>query len=99
MEVVPGAEPLYNSNTLQCRELHLALVDVDGVDDSFHARFSARGKRYCYRVWNGDVRSPLRSRRTHAVARSLDLGQMTLAAKALVGRHDFSSFQAAGTPV
>lgn len=77
----------------------LAIIDVVVVDDGFHARFSARGKRYRYRVWNGDVRSPLRARRSHSEPRSLDLGQMALAAKGLVGRHDFSSFQAAGTQV
>lgn len=77
----------------------VAVVEAAVVDDGFHARFSARGKLYRYRVWNGDVRSPLRARRSHADPRVVDLGQMALAAKALVGRHDFSSFQAAGTQV
>jgi len=69
------------------------------VDDGFHARFSARGKVYRYRVWNGEVRSPLRARWTHAEPRALDLGGMSQAAKELVGRHDFASFQAAGAEV
>ncbi len=77
----------------------LAIIDAVKVDDGFHARFSARGKCYCYRVWNGDTRSPLRARRTHTEPRTLDLAQMALAAKELVGRHDFSSFQASGAEV
>ncbi len=77
----------------------VAVVDAAEVDDAFHARFSALGKVYRYRVWNGAIRSPLRARATHAEPRPLDIEQMSLAAKWLVGRHDFSSFQAAGTEV
>ncbi len=77
----------------------LAVIGVEVVSDGFHARRDARAKHYRYRVWNGPVRSPLRARRSHHVPRPLDLGAMAEASGALLGTHDFASFQAAGSSV
>ncbi|MDE0886181.1 MAG: tRNA pseudouridine(38-40) synthase TruA [Myxococcota bacterium] len=67
------------------------------VDEDFDALRSAQGKRYRYRIWNHPVRSPLRAGRFAHVPRALDVGAMAQAAQALVGEHDFQSFQAAGS--
>jgi len=67
--------------------------------DDFHARYSAIGKLYCYRVWNAPQRSPLRAARTHWVPRELGVSAMARAAEAFVGRHDFAALQAAGSEV
>src|SRR4051812_9022868 len=68
--------------------------------DSFHARFSAKGKIYRYRIWNGEVLLPLEHGRVWHVREPLDCAQMAAAAKLFVGRHDFRSFAAnRGTPV
>jgi tRNA pseudouridine38-40 synthase len=83
----------------QCMPRDLAVVDAERVADDFHARFSAVGKLYCYRVWNAETRSPLRSARTHWVARTLDVAAMSRAAEAFWGRHDFAALQAAGSDV
>src|SRR6476469_9491595 len=64
------------------------------VGESFHARFSAKGKVYRYRIWNGDVASPLENGRVWHVRGLLDHDALTKAAKLFVGRHDFSSFAA-----
>jgi tRNA pseudouridine38-40 synthase len=83
----------------QCLSDDLAVVAAERAADDFHARYSAVGKLYCYRVWNTAIRSPLRSSRAHWVARKLDIPAMSNAAEAFVGRHDFAALQAAGSDV
>lgn len=68
------------------------------VTPSFHARKSAKGKRYAYRFWVGHAACPLRRHVTHHVGR-LDLAAMRVAAGAFVGERDFRSLQAAGSSV
>jgi tRNA pseudouridine38-40 synthase len=63
--------------------------------EGFDARRSATGKRYRYRIENGPTRAPLSRQRAWQLFRPLDLEAMQLAARQLVGRHDFASFQAA----
>jgi tRNA pseudouridine38-40 synthase len=76
----------------------VAVAACAAVPDAFHARRDARAKLYRYAIWNGPVRSPLRSARTAAVAgRPLDLRAMKTAARRLVGTHDFSCFRASGS--
>ena len=65
------------------------------VDDSFHARFSARTRRYDYWLLNDPVRSPLLDRRAGWMPRPLAIEPMRQAAAMLVGRHDFSAFRSA----
>jgi len=62
------------------------------VPKSFHARFSARGKAYEYRIWNDAVRSPLAAKHAYHIPQKLDVKKMREAAKHFVGRHDFKSF-------
>ena len=75
----------------------LAVVALEPAPDDFHARYDARGKLYRYRIWNGELRSPLRAPRSHWIRAPLDLAAMRGAAKSLVGRHDFAAFQAGGS--
>ncbi|HVP28582.1 MAG TPA: tRNA pseudouridine(38-40) synthase TruA [Myxococcota bacterium] len=71
----------------------VAVRALGPVPDAFHALRDARSKLYCYAIWNGDGPSPLRARRFHYVPGRLDVGAMREAARGLVGRHDFASFQ------
>lgn len=64
------------------------------VSQAFHARFSAKGKMYRYRIWNAAVLSPLESDRAWHVVRPLDFDEMAIAAKEFCGEHDFASFSA-----
>jgi tRNA pseudouridine38-40 synthase len=58
----------------------------------FHARFSARGKRYLYRVRWGRVPLPVGRQYCHWWhGPPLDLPAMRAAARALAGRHDFAA--------
>jgi tRNA pseudouridine38-40 synthase len=77
----------------------VAVVDCATMPEGFHARYQAKSKLYRYRIWNGQSPSPLRTGRTHRVPSRLDVSAMREAADALVGSHDFASFQAAGSEV
>jgi tRNA pseudouridine38-40 synthase len=65
------------------------------VAPDFHARNSARGRRYCYRLLVSPVRPSLESGLVGWTFRPLDGDAMRAAAQHLVGEHDFSSFRAA----
>lgn len=73
----------------------LRAVDVEVVDDDFHARYSAVGKTYRYRVVNGPVISPFWVRYAHHEARKLDLDRMQKSAQRFLGEHDWSAFASA----
>ena len=60
----------------------------------FHARFSARGKLYRYRIWNDRILPPFEVGRAWLVAAPLDFPAMVKEAQTFVGRHDFASFAA-----
>jgi tRNA pseudouridine38-40 synthase len=64
------------------------------VGPDFHARFSATGKIYRYRIWSGPILPPLEYGRVWHLHRDLSLAQMRAAAEHLVGRHDFAGFAA-----
>jgi tRNA pseudouridine38-40 synthase len=67
---------------------------------TFHARFSAIGKIYRYRIATGPVLSPFEINRAWHVPTPLDLGQLKAAADEFLGRHDFAAFAASrGKPV
>jgi tRNA pseudouridine38-40 synthase len=77
----------------------ITVVESAEAPPDFRARRDARSKLYCYRFWNGATLSPLRARFSSWVPPALDLVAMQQAALALSGRHDFASFQAAGSTV
>lgn len=62
--------------------------------DRFHARFSAIGRRYLYRIVNRRPPLSLDAGRAWWVARPLDAEAMHEAAQLLVGHHDFTTFRA-----
>jgi tRNA pseudouridine38-40 synthase len=66
------------------------------VEEGFHARKSALGKEYRYRLSRAEVVSPLDALFVVPVPSRIDLGRMERAAALLPGRHDFSAFALAG---
>ncbi len=64
------------------------------VSASFHARFDATRKVYRYVIANQPVRPVFAKDWAYWVRRPLDVPRMARAAKSLLGRKDFSSFQA-----
>ena len=65
------------------------------VSGEFHARFSARGRRYRYLLLNRPQRPGLWQGRVGWYHGALDLALMQDAAGRLRGEHDFSAFRAA----
>jgi tRNA pseudouridine38-40 synthase len=63
------------------------------VADDFHARFSARARRYRYRILNRSVRPALGRQYLTWIRPPLDADAMHEAAQVLVGEHDFSAFR------
>jgi tRNA pseudouridine38-40 synthase len=72
----------------------VAILAAAVVDEDFHARFSALGRVYLYRITNRRPPPVIERGRTWWVSVPLDAGAMNEAAQVLVGRHDFSSFRA-----
>ncbi|MDP8236876.1 MAG: tRNA pseudouridine(38-40) synthase TruA [Candidatus Erginobacter occultus] len=97
------ASALPAENILKGANTHLppdiVILEAAEADPDFHARYSARGKIYRYRVLLRNVRSPLARFRALRVAPPLDREKMRAAAKLLTGRHDFAAFAAAGSSV
>lgn len=65
------------------------------VQEDFHARFSALSRSYRYVLYNHPVRPALAAGRVSWFHEALDAEAMAVAARTLVGEHDFSSFRAA----
>ena len=64
------------------------------VSSDFHARVSAKGKIYRYRIWSAPVLPPFEHGRAWHIPRPLDLRALKTAAKHFVGTHDFADFAA-----
>ncbi len=62
------------------------------VSPKFHARFDAKSKIYSYKIWNSRVRPLFEESFVLWQPGKLEVSKMRIAAKILVGRHDFSSF-------
>jgi len=75
------------------------VIEARAVDEDFHARYSARGKTYCYRVFNARYASPFLVRYTLTDARRLDVARMQECARLFVGTHDWTAFSAAQAEV
>src|SRR5439155_21132013 len=76
-------------------ERDLRVLEVKEAGADFHARFSARGKTYLYRIVNAPVMSPFWVRYAHQEARQLNLERMRLSAKLFLGEHDWTAFSSA----
>ncbi|MEZ4519602.1 MAG: tRNA pseudouridine(38-40) synthase TruA [Chloroflexota bacterium] len=70
----------------------IVVLDVALARAGFHARFSARRRSYRYRILNRDHRDPFLRDRVWQVSRPLDVQRMDLAARHLIGVHDFATF-------
>ena len=73
--------------------LDIRVLGALDAPSGFHARFSARGKRYLYRIQTDPVAFPIGRNYCYWHRYGpLDLQAMRLAARELVGEHDFVSF-------
>jgi tRNA pseudouridine38-40 synthase len=70
------------------------VLQVDEMAPEFHARHSARGKTYRYRIYRGSICPPFLARYVWHYPYRLDEDAMTRAAGLVRGEHDFTSFAA-----
>ena len=73
----------------------VVVLDAQGVDSEFHARFSATARHYLFRILNRRSPPALEHGRVWHVPHPLDSDAMQAAARYLVGQHDFTTFRAA----
>ena len=71
------------------------VMEACAVADDFHARYSARGKTYLYRIFNARVVSPFWYRYALHEARPLDVERMRACARLFLGQHDWTAFASA----
>jgi tRNA pseudouridine38-40 synthase len=76
----------------------VAVLSAEQMPDEFHARYSARWRRYRYRYLDRLSRPALERGRCWQFPGPLDVEAMSQAAKALVGRHDWTSYCSASEP-
>jgi tRNA pseudouridine38-40 synthase len=68
------------------------------VESNIHARFDAKQKTYCYKMYVSNVELPLYSNALQ-ITPNLDFKAMKKFLKLLVGEHDFKGFMASGSKV
>ena len=76
----------------------VAVLSAEEVAEDFHARYSARWRRYRYRYLDRAARPAIERGRCWHVRGPLDVASMAAAAKALTGKHDWTSFCSASEP-
>lgn len=77
----------------------IVIKKSEEADMDFHARFSSKGKKYRYIIYNSVFPSAILRNRAWHVIYSLDAAAMALGAKYFLGTHDFKAFMAAGSSV
>ena len=75
----------------------IAVLSAAAVPSDFHARFSATGKIYLYRILNSPHPDPIMRNYVWQVERALDDGLINQALAMLVGENHFGAFQASGS--
>ena len=91
-----GADTLRDALNFHLRPAAVAVLAAEAVADDFHARFSATERAYRYRIVNRRAPLALDRGRAWFVPVPLDAAAMHEAARALLGKHDFTSFRAGG---
>lgn len=72
--------------------MDIAVMDIEEVDERFHARFQAKSKTYMYRIHRSTIPNVFERKYMYTYTESLNVEKMKEAAALLVGTHDFMSF-------
>lgn len=77
----------------------IRIIESEEVEKEFHSRFSAKGKAYIYKIYEGGIDSPFYFDRAFHVKNTLDWEKIQDAARYFHGEHDFKAFMASGSVV
>ena len=91
---IPEQAMLRAMNSLMPLDIEILKAEIVPAD--FHARYSATGKRYMYRVARGRFTDPFNRLYTGHWPYPLDIAKIEAALEDVVGTHDFTSFAASG---
>ncbi|MCL9660026.1 tRNA pseudouridine(38-40) synthase TruA [Paenibacillus hunanensis] len=70
----------------------ISVIQVEQVDERFHARFHATEKTYLYKIWNREYSQPFLRKYSMHVVKPLDIEKMKQAAAHFIGEHDFTAY-------
>jgi tRNA pseudouridine38-40 synthase len=87
------AEVVLNAINAHLFPAPIAVLAAEAVGDDFHARFSANGRRYLYRILARPGPPALDQGRVWHIKTALDAEAMLDAAARLIGVHDFTTFR------
>jgi len=87
------AETVMNALNAHLVKEAVAVLDSTVVGADWHARFSATGRRYLFRILNRPGRPALERGKVWHMRKPLDAQAMHEAAQELVGHHDFTTFR------
>lgn len=93
LEKVWPADTVRNALNAHLLGERVKVLDATVVDGDWHARFSASGRKYLYRILNRPAPPALLDGQVWHVKGALDVAAMQEAAAHLVGRHDFTTFR------
>jgi len=74
-------------------------VNSQLVDDDFHARYNATGKRYRYLILNREIRPTIQKGYVEHIIKPLDINLMKKALKYFEGEHDFIGFMSSKSKI
>ncbi|HEV3176404.1 MAG TPA: tRNA pseudouridine(38-40) synthase TruA [Stellaceae bacterium] len=86
-------EEIHGALNHHVRPHAVSVLAVDLVPVTFHARISARGRHYRYRILNRRSPPALEHDRVWHVRPPLDVAAMQEGARHLLGEHDFTTFR------
>ena len=73
----------------------IAVKACEEVPEDFHARYSCKGKRYVYKIWNAPYMSPFWEGLALHYPKPLDEDFLDAVCTDFIGKHDFSGFAGA----
>lgn len=77
----------------------VSMLFCEIAPENFNARFSAKRKTYCYKIYVSKHRLPVLELDHEHITYPLDLDKIRQAAKIIEGTHDFKCFEASGSVV
>ena len=90
----PDANTVMRAMNFYLFESPVSVLSCEIVSNDFNARFSCSARHYKYIVLNRSAPPVLNKNRVWWVPKKLDVAQMRVESKKLVGVHDFTSFRA-----
>lgn len=77
----------------------VSMLYCEETSDDFNARFAAKRKTYCYKIYLSAHKRPMYEKTHEHIVVPLDIEKIKQAAKLIEGEHDFKCFEATGSVI